>query len=89
MLALSLPQWLHLSRTNIRALAMNPKALCILAPSLMSAPVLASLTLSLPLHTQQAPTSETVLTHPCCWSPRQPDISMAPGYIALGLPSIA
>lgn len=48
MLALSLPQWLHLSRTNVRALAMNPMALCILAPSLMSAPVLASLTLSLP-----------------------------------------
>lgn len=47
-LALSLPQWLHLSRTNVRALAMNHKALCILAPSLMSAPALSSLTLSLP-----------------------------------------
>lgn len=31
-LSLSRPQWLHLSRANVRGLAMSHEALCILAP---------------------------------------------------------
>lgn len=82
--SLSLPQWLHTSRANVRGLAVNHEALCILAPALTPLPAFSSSGL-LPSHPcacllpSNTPGSYLVPTYPKLpESSLHPGISMAP-----------